>query len=307
MIETLARLETRWAGLLLWSMAVGATAAEPEERATVVVPAKVWRYAEQCVTRCDANGDGKLAEVEGLHLEGSFAAADANRDGSLTVEELAQHIADFGRHRKIRLMPAAVGGLVPLPSLLPPGLAGARRLPTTEEADRSPALGDEPAGTEDGAKSDAPHAASERKYVVSPSRLPPGLPKWFLERDSDGDGQLTLGEYSASGSASSDREFAGYDRNHDGLVTPQEMLAGSGDTKRAKRPPATESAPKPKTDEAKTDERKTEEPKAEEPKTEEPKADEPKADEPKADGAKEVSRRRKSLSTSQRTSPRLGE
>ncbi|MFC1597623.1 hypothetical protein ACFL5Q_06780, partial [Planctomycetota bacterium] len=50
---------------------------------------------------------------------------------------------------------------------------------------------------------------------------------WFLIRDADGDGQVTVAEYAPDASASSIREFARYDRNGDGVLTPQECLRGT--------------------------------------------------------------------------------
>jgi len=229
---------------LAWLLSIGSgMAAEAERRATAVVPAKVWRYAEQWFARCDADGDGKLTAKEWPQPTGS--AVDADQDGLVTVEELAQHIADFGRHRRIRLMPASVGGLLPLPSLLAPDVAGAEGPATLGETDGSQSPDDAPADTVDQAKSDSHERSSDRKYFVSPSRLPPGLPDWFLKRDADGDGQLTLSEYAESGSASADKEFGRYDRNRDGLVTPREVVGGSVRTTRAKPPPAKDSAPQP--------------------------------------------------------------
>jgi hypothetical protein len=96
------------------------------------------------------------------------------------------------------------------------------------------------------AEGDAADQARQRKYVVSPSRLPPGLPDWFRQRDRDGDGQLTLAEYAEVGSAAADREFARYDRNQDGLITPREVLGSAAEPRRQKRLPAADSAPQPK-------------------------------------------------------------
>jgi hypothetical protein len=238
-------------GAIVLIVAIGSPeAAEVEQKPNGIIPAGVWRYAERWAARYDADGDGRLTRRECGHLEGDANAADTNQDGLLSVEELARHIADFGQHRKIRLMPAAIGGVVPLPSLLHRDVEGAKPLPTKGEANGSRAPDEEPAETADRAKSDSPKQASDRKYVVSPSRLPPGLPDWFLKHDSDGDGQLTLSEYAESGSTSADKEFARYDRNQDGLITPREVLGGAGETRRAKRPPTPVSEPKPKTAES---------------------------------------------------------
>ncbi len=250
MIGLQAKAVLSYLGLAALWATVSGTAAEPEPQASGVVPAKVWRYAERWLARSDADGDGKLTTKEWPPSAGSPGAVDANQDGQVTVDELARHIADFGRHRKIRLMPSSVGGLVPLPSLLPPGMAGANESAAPGEEGRSPSPDDEPAETTDEATSDSQKRPGDRKYFVSPSRLPPGLPDWFLKRDADGDGQLTLAEYSESGSASADKEFAGYDRNRDGLITPREVVGGSSQPNRTKRPPATAPAtpPTPATD-----------------------------------------------------------
>ncbi len=59
---------------------------------------------------------------------------------------------------------------------------------------------------------------------MAPSTLPRGLPDWFMERDTDGDGQLTINEFAPDGSAAQRRLFAEYDQNGDGVITPEEVL-----------------------------------------------------------------------------------
>jgi hypothetical protein len=55
-------------------------------------------------------------------------------------------------------------------------------------------------------------------------RMPKGLPDWFLKKDADGDGQVTMAEFSTSWTASLVAEFDGYDLNHDGMIVPAEAL-----------------------------------------------------------------------------------
>jgi hypothetical protein len=69
---------------------------------------------------------------------------------------------------------------------------------------------------------------------------------------------LTLAEYAELGSASADKEFARYDRNQDGLLTPREVLGPAAAPKPAARVPAVDSdskqelaTPKADTSEAK--------------------------------------------------------
>jgi Ca2+-binding EF-hand superfamily protein len=52
--------------------------------------------------------------------------------------------------------------------------------------------------------------------------LPPGLPLWFAELDTDQDGQLSLEEWRKGGKAAED--FRKHDLNDDGYITPDELL-----------------------------------------------------------------------------------
>jgi hypothetical protein len=56
--------------------------------------------------------------------------------------------------------------------------------------------------------------------------LPKGLPDWFLEKDANHDGQITMAEYIGNGTWTPEKlaEFARYDLNHDGIITAAECL-----------------------------------------------------------------------------------
>jgi EF hand len=62
----------------------------------------------------------------------------------------------------------------------------------------------------------------KRPVVYRARKLPKDLPKWFIELDQDGDGQISLAEWRRAGKSL--EEFAKYDRNDDGLLTPAEVL-----------------------------------------------------------------------------------
>jgi hypothetical protein len=217
-----------------------AGAAEPERKANGDVSGGVWRYAERWVARHDANRDGRLDATEWTPPGEQAGEADANHDALTSAEELAQHLAKFGAHRRIRLMPANADA-VPLPSLLRPGGTGAKQPPTAGEPDPAEPpdkiQADERTGVP-GGEVGVKDRSGERKYYVAPSRLPAGLPDWFKKCDRDGDGQLTLAEYAELGSTSADKDFARYDRNQDGLVTPLEVLGRAANAKRGARSPA---------------------------------------------------------------------
>jgi len=66
-----------------------------------------------------------------------------------------------------------------------------------------------------------------RKSYRSPApteRLPEGLPRWWNGKDGDGDGQIMMAEFSSTWSAAKVAEFARYDLNGDGVITPKEAL-----------------------------------------------------------------------------------
>jgi hypothetical protein len=69
-------------------------------------------------------------------------------------------------------------------------------------------------------------ASAVKSYrSVSPrARLPKGLPDWFLQKDVDQDGQVSMAEFAASWSDSTVVEYFRYDLNRDGVVTPAECL-----------------------------------------------------------------------------------
>ena len=54
--------------------------------------------------------------------------------------------------------------------------------------------------------------------------MPKGLPDWFLEKDVNGNGQITMAEFTDTWTPEKLAEFARYDLNHDGIITAAECL-----------------------------------------------------------------------------------
>jgi hypothetical protein len=73
-------------------------------------------------------------------------------------------------------------------------------------------------------------AAPKRSFRITPptERLPKGLPDWFLRGDADGDGQVSMSEYTSTWTEQLAAEFLKYDANGDGIITPAECQAASG-------------------------------------------------------------------------------
>lgn len=198
------------------------------------IPAKVHRYARRLVQQYDRNLDGKLQQEEWRHMQGQPARVDADGDGVITPDELAQWIAAYGEHRKLRLAypllatEATQEASTPETPVAEPPVASAAAVPTvaarpTEEREKEPSR--EPVRT---AEQPSPTGAEPKppgaRFHVSAKRLPAGLPDWFLRRDTDGDGQLSLSEFAPKATAAERQEFARYDLNGDGLMTPGEVI-----------------------------------------------------------------------------------
>ncbi len=220
------------------------------------IPPKVGRYAQRIFDRYDANGDGTIDATERRDIYGDPATIDYNADGNISFDELAAYMADYGRHRRMRLtgsmVEEAVAELPPLyiPTAELDAMAAAQAAAqqaasqAAQQAQAVPvSLAAEPANADstadletekadDGAKEADDTSGSEqaqsarsptdsKRFVTPKSRLA-GLPEWFLARDANGDGQLTVAEYAPNSEKSALADFARYDRNNDGVLTPEE-------------------------------------------------------------------------------------
>lgn len=213
-----------------------------EEASTdpATIPAKIARYARRLLKQYDANGNRQLQEAEWRRMRGEPAQADRDRDGAITAEELTEHIAGYGRQRKIRLLPPQPGDLMEMAPLLNPEMieATAEAVPTDNREPDLPARGE--AAADPSAEQPQESPRRDTKFYIPSSRLPSALPASFLNRDGDGDGQLTLAEFAASKSRAELDEFARLDRNGDGVVTATEYLSRTAAPAKAPPEPTTE-------------------------------------------------------------------
>ena len=159
------------------------------------------RYAEGFLRQYDANKDGKLDKDESSKMRPEHQAADANKDGIITLEELQARLQGY-----------------------------AASAPGSSSSDRD-RNGDEDRGRRYGSRrgdsSDKSADTGPRKsYRISSSteRLPKGLPDWFLRSDTDADGQVSMAEFTTSWTEQLAAEFAKNDLNGDGIITPDECL-----------------------------------------------------------------------------------
>jgi EF hand domain-containing protein len=203
--RSIAPIASGLATIILSIACANASADPPPPLAPpAAVTPKLLRYAERIVRQHDANGNGHLEADEWRTLRGKPELADENHDGRITVEEMARYVAGYGAGRAIRLSTSGGGPLAQ--DGTSEGAARGADSDATSRADRQP--------------------RRETKFVTA---LPAGVPKWFVERDADGDGQLTLAEFSPKLLKSEIDEFQRHDANRDGIVTIREYLRPAKD------------------------------------------------------------------------------
>ena len=153
-------------------------------------PSTQTEVAGKLFRKLDRNGDGRLSPEELPEtLRGQLRQWDFNRDGAIDAGE---YWAFFQSQHKTVAAAVATGDI---PLKLPKGVAG-------------PFV--------------APAAAEKKPAVARDRRYPPGLPPWFAEYDTDGDGMVGLYEWRRKGRTIAD--FEPMDRNGDGYLTPKEVL-----------------------------------------------------------------------------------
>lgn len=139
----------------------------------------------------DKNGNGQLEKEEWMEMKPEYRAADKDHNGIITLDELTEFLA-------------ADSGSGPRQSS---GVAVASS-----------------AGANNAA---AGNAGKSKFHSPTPiERLPKDIPSWFITADKDGDGAVTMSEYIKvkGDTEAAAKEFAQYDLNNDGVITPQEAM-----------------------------------------------------------------------------------
>ena len=158
--------------------------------ATVTDPSldqKIRNLAEAIVRKYDKNSDSRLdsGEWPAQSKWGTFGDANRSGGGSIGVPELVAYLTDLSRRQSLSF-----------------------DLPDSGS----------PSGTSDSAK------PKPKRFLTARERFPSGLPDWFLRAAND-DGQVTMSEYAANSSPEeAATQFAKYDLNQDGIITPAECL-----------------------------------------------------------------------------------
>ena len=160
---------------------------------------QVKKYAEGLLKQHDKNKDGMLQRDEWKEMKTEHQGADSNSDGTITLAELTTRISAYS---------SGGAGSSPLSSSSSPsGFGGGKSF-------------------RGGGDKTASATKKSYRFLTPTERLPKGMPDWFIKSDADGDGQIMMAEYASSFTDTIAAEFAKLDLDGDGIITPNECMAG---------------------------------------------------------------------------------
>jgi hypothetical protein len=153
----------------------------------------------------DGDGNGSLEQEEWSRIGAGWGEADADGDGVLSLNEVSDRFAAYQK-------PPAESEDDSTSSGSPDNASEARnRSAHARNGQTSATL--------------SQHRRSYRRRTPH-ERLPPGIPAWYLQMDTNRDGQVMMVEYAKAWNDEKLAEFNRYDFNRDGIITPRECLKG---------------------------------------------------------------------------------
>ncbi len=153
--------------------------------------------ADEMFRRLDKDGDGYLSYDEmSENLKAEKDKWDVDKDGRIDLTEWREYVRAYGEQRRQEMGGSRWGsrGEDGLPPDMPPD--GGNQKPEPRK----------------------------RVMVYRSGKLPPNIPPWFKEYDTDGDAQIALYEWKDKNGTVED--FQKYDLNGDGFITVEELIRG---------------------------------------------------------------------------------
>lgn len=173
---------------------------------------RVQQYAEGLLRQYDANKSGVLEREEWKNMRGDPESVDTNHDGRITLDELKAKVASYFRG-------SAAG------SSSSGGSSSSSATGSPSSGSSGSYVSRSSGSGLAGSGSNAARTYRSAYHFLSPKeRLPSGLPDWFIAKDANGDGQISMAEFSDNWSEEKAREFQAVDLNGDGIITPAECL-----------------------------------------------------------------------------------
>jgi hypothetical protein len=206
-------------------------------------------FADSMMRRYDANGNGKLERDEWTNLRNA-EEMDTNKDGVITSEELVARFQSFTASRTSpqgdtnsdsdrrggrrggfgdrggssdRGGPGGFGGPGGAEGFSgrPGGFGGRGGFGERGSGERG--------GSEGGERERSASVASSQKtsyrVLTAAERLPENIDSTFIRWDANGDGQVSMAEYSSNWNDKVAADFMKLDLNGDGFITADEYLS----------------------------------------------------------------------------------
>jgi Ca2+-binding EF-hand superfamily protein len=168
--------------------------------------------------RSRSDGSGEAAAEPGQEASPDHSTPGASTGGSSQPKPSQSAVPGFGS--------PAVAGTKSSPTASSSEAATSTPPPTSSSSSPSAAKAGETSTAPATTAADpapAPPRGSGR-FRTARERLPDGLPDWFRQKDLNGDGQITMAEFSREWTPEIAAEFERFDLNHDGIITAAECL-----------------------------------------------------------------------------------
>jgi hypothetical protein len=164
------------------------------------------KWASDLIKKHDKNGNRMLETDEQEGLSSSSRGADLNGDGVITIDELVAHLSPKSSS------PAATASTTS--STTTATTAAERSSPSSSSRGQT-----ERAATEEASRTVKGSGKSYRFRSVKDRQT-----SWrFSGKDANGDGQVSMSEYSSTWNDRTAAEFRRYDRDNDGMITSEEV------------------------------------------------------------------------------------
>jgi len=153
--------------------------------------------ADEMFRRLDKDGDGYLSYDEmSENLKAEKDKWDTNKDGQIDLSEWREYVRAYREQRQQEMGGSRWGsrGDDGMPPDMPPDRGNQKPEPR------------------------------KRVTVYRAGKLPPNIPPWFKEYDTDNDSQIALYEWKDKNGTV--EEFQKYDLNGDGFITVEELIRG---------------------------------------------------------------------------------
>ncbi len=190
---------------------------------------RVRQYAQSLFRQYDANKNGILEREEWQQMRGSPEKADRNNDGIITLEELTARELE---RNQLAISGGSSSSSAGSSSGSSTGWTSTSSSPhpstptTSSSGSRSSGSGSNWAGPSRSSSSSGSRSGQTGRvrFLTPLERLPKGLPDWFIQKDTDGDGQVSMAEFATEWTDAKATDFQKYDLNNDGIITPEECL-----------------------------------------------------------------------------------